>query len=337
MCRILATAIAIALIFGCSAAVDCDCCGDWRDGGVMPQNIVPSEAEAPTVVAPSSGDPVTDGSIVQGEQPLTDWLQWLYNRLTGAATMPVAKADTEAGAQLAEVSRTLGAAGTSDYWIIDDSQLGSGSNGKTRLYGFASGGQVGMVYTVNAAWDPATSLWTRDAVAPSSRVQLAPGLAITVLDSTENATPFSDDDFIAGGLAGLILDDEANAGALQLRGSKGAATPVANTFYSDSMPKAWGKISSDGAGGLTLDSGFNVGSVTISGGDVVVELLTNMADSDYVVTAASLTVPIPGRFASVYNMAPGGFSLRAYDADDGTISSFTTVAQSFCFTVFGRQ
>lgn len=51
----------------------------------MPQNIIETPGRGETIVAPSSGDPVTDSSIVQGEQPIGNRLAYLEANAVGAS------------------------------------------------------------------------------------------------------------------------------------------------------------------------------------------------------------------------------------------------------------
>jgi len=297
----------------------------------MPQNIIPSEAEAPTVVAPSSGDPVTDGSIVQGEQPITDWLQWLHNRLTGGAAMPVDKADTTAGAELATQTHALGALGTSSYWLINEWSF-SGETEKLREY--VTG--TSRIVTYNAQWDADTATWAVDAAGRAWRATSGTGTTVQHASSSTTAGGWTDGDWSNDGSAGIGADPVDNAGVLQLFGSKGAATPAANTLYSDNMPKAWGSISV-ASGSITALSTFNVdeGSLALNGtSELTVPLRQPMADGNYVVSPGA--VFSSGEGYRMSGLAAGSFNIGVVDSG-GSLVDLTANTRTIQFTIFGRQ
>lgn len=76
----------------------------------------------------------------------------------------------------------------------------------------------------------------------------------------------------------------ASSGHVRLNGGNPAVTTgFSNTLTPMNVPKAWARITTDGATGITLAGGFNVSSVSIDGsGDVLVNFTTAFSSSTYV-------------------------------------------------------
>lgn len=97
--------------------------------------------------------------------------------------------------------------------------------------------------------------------------------------------------------------------------------------------RAWGKVTTDGAGGATLDNGFGC-TVAISGSAVRVTFLTSMTSADYAVTGASFA-PGNDRFVSIDDMAATYVDLVLYDISAASSLDMSSTAVVFCFHVFG--
>ena len=111
-------------------------------------------------------------------------------------------------------------------------------------------------------------------------------------------------------------------------------TPAANNLYAGSQIKAWGEISSDGAGNYTCDKGFNIADVGNSIGEFLITLATPMADADYAVVA---TVDGAGAYmVTTTTVGVNSFRLRIADGT-GTFLSVATNALRVRFIVVGEQ
>lgn len=88
--------------------------------------------------------------------------------------------------------------------------------------------------------------------------------------------------YFDGAGSGAAASDDAVelAQNLKLSGTNPTSTTgFSNRLTKSSLPKAWGTITTDGAGGATVNSGFNIASVSISGGNLRVNLTTGFANA----------------------------------------------------------
>lgn len=84
------------------------------------------------------------------------------------------------------------------------------------------------------------------------------------------------------------------SGNIPLTGTDPASTVAfADTLTPMNIPKAWGRVSSNGAGGATVSAGFNIASVGINTTDIRVTLAQAMGSTNYAVCVASEGVYLP--------------------------------------------
>lgn len=135
---------------------------------------------------------------------------------------------------------------------------------------------------------------------------------------------------------GLVLDQ----GHLSLDGAVAPAstTAVKNALTPSNIVKAWGRIVTNGSGSVTLTSGFNIASVSISGGDILVTFAQAFSDANYSAQAQWETDP----FCHGYVFAAGSMRIRGYTFSAGPPATFLTanfaaVASVVRFTAVGHQ
>lgn len=178
---------------------------------------------------------------------------------------------------------------------------------------------IGLEYVVGAAWDGAQ--WVRDGAATATRMLVTGGGEVRVEISLAGAT------FAAW-----------DTPSLSLRSGNPASGAFANTLYSSSIPKAWGLITTDGAGGVTIVDAFGVepGSDTIASGDIEITLTNSMASANYAVIANNADFtgfyasgrPDPVTPTTVINLRT---------TNSGTQVSAASNVLTTSFVVFGEQ
>lgn len=117
-------------------------------------------------------------------------------------------------------------------------------------------------------------------------------------------------------------------------------TGFANMLTKKSVLKAWGFVTFDGIGGATVQDGFNIASVTLTGAGVWINFATNMGNALYSVTATgeNTTVNTPfwvtvGTSTAVKSVSQ--FFLFPTNAAGGL--NFSTLACGVNFAVYARQ
>jgi hypothetical protein len=149
----------------------------------------------------------------------------------------------------------------------------------------------------------------------------------------------------SGGLGGYFLSSSAAVDVLRADGYMDlshATNPATTTGFTNrltprNIPKAYGYVTTDGAGAITLQDGFNIASATKSVTDVIITFGTALANNLYAVSvvAGSGSQPI-GTF--IQTTATGSFHLRFMTfAAPGTPLNPSAVALDIRFTVFGAQ
>lgn len=137
---------------------------------------------------------------------------------------------------------------------------------RARLYASVEN-QVGLEIATNCVWSG--TQWTADQ-AISSNILATFGLGKLSLQSQSTpGAPWTTWDRT------LHLDPRT------------VTTPAANTLYPANVPKAWGRATTDGAGGITLNADFGCTSIALSSGDAVITLDNAMASTSYAVVAMS--------------------------------------------------
>ncbi len=126
----------------------------------------------------------------------------------------------------------------------------------------------------------------------------------------------------------------AAAGHIKLSGgSPAASTAFSNALTPSNIVKSWGTVISDGAGGLTLNSGFNIASVACGGAgsdDFVITLATAFTGTnDYVV--------IPVANQGVYDLSVVRTSATVFSIVSPTVDCDLGGAVRISFIAVGLQ
>lgn len=95
---------------------------------------------------------------------------------------------------------------------------------------------------------------------------------------------------LAGGTAATATDPanalELTNGNLKLSGTApNKDEGLSNTLTPANMVKAWANVTADGAGNVILNDGFNIASVSLSAGDLVVTIADDFANTTYTAIA----------------------------------------------------
>lgn len=140
---------------------------------------------------------------------------------------------------------------------------------------------------------------------------------------------------------------------IHLSGSNpGATTGFTNRLTAKNICKAWGIFQTNGSGGVTLLDGFNVASVSVSGGTIRVSMASGISSTNYsVLSMANLFVAFPTILSATdFNMAykditnikcivfdPGGSG--TLQSDNNFAHSADPASFSFIgwFEVYGAQ
>jgi hypothetical protein len=126
-------------------------------------------------------------------------------------------------------------------------------------------------------------------------------------------------------------------GNLKLSGTApNADESLANTLTSANMVKAWANITTSPIGPtVTLNDGFNIASVAFSGGDVVVTIAGDMANTTYAChTEAFNSVAVR---TNVAGKAAGNVTINAANVSTGMDYDLSANALTFDVTIVGRQ
>jgi hypothetical protein len=153
---------------------------------------------------------------------------------------------------------------------------------------------------------------------------------------TDAILPSADGKDLGNAASGMRFDAYLMLAEFFDAGSDTAA--VKNRINARNVPKAWGLFSTDAAGGITLIKAFNVASVAISLGDVVVTLAQDMDDANYaVLTEQQGGVPVNRTWAPQALKAAGQFVIEVWNVNTNTDLDFATVATVVSFEVHGVQ
>lgn len=111
------------------------------------------------------------------------------------------------------------------------------------------------------------------------------------------------------------------------------ANPASTTGYTDTLTptnivKAWVRVTTDGAGGVTVNDGFNIASASIVTGDIKVTFATAMASTNY---AAVATAQSNSEVCSTFCDSASFFYIEANGVDLGAL------VRSYSVIVLGAQ
>jgi len=146
----------------------------------------------------------------------------------------------------------------------------------------------------------------------------------------------------------------AGTGALAIRGSGGAddrildvrqllqsgasdpispTVPAKNTQYAINQIKAWGYVSSDGVGGVTLEKGFGC-TVDLSTSNFRITLDNAMSDTNYIVMTTPRTDSDTTVTPTISSTTQ--FLMRVETASSGALRSVAVNAEDVMFVVIGE-
>jgi hypothetical protein len=217
-----------------------------------------------------------------------------------------------------------------------------------------------LTITFNAKWDG--TQWERDsATYESHRVDIgatAVGVAGGVAwykypiasaspwaDTTWDASPgYKLLEMMIAAPLNYYLDAKLYDGRLQFPSSTAhtnptiATAPTQNTLYGLNIPKAWGRVETDGAGGVSILDSFNVDTATIVANNVRITYHTPMnapgvGGPSYVVLLTPSGNP---RFLTSKTQTNSTFDIECRDTAGALVNANTTV-DVFNFAVFARQ
>ena len=110
------------------------------------------------------------------------------------------------------------------------------------------------------------------------------------------------------------------------------ASPGANVVCVEQIAKAWGRITTDGAGGYTIDDAINVASCSFPGANVLrVTFAQAFANANFVAIARA-----NGRYVDVGENT-AYVDLTAYNETTDVVINPATTGLTFKLAVFGRQ
>jgi hypothetical protein len=146
--------------------------------------------------------------------------------------------------------------------------------------------------------------------------------------------------FCGGGAAiGYFVCAGAAAEASRLFMQNGnptaTGTVVANSLYEKNIVKCWAKVTSDAAGAVTINDGFNLTSATITGNNILITMNIDLSSSSYAVGVSCMDGV--NDTAIVTSEAAGTFQIAVFDADSGVQATLGTVAKQVSFIVCGAQ
>lgn len=218
-------------------------------------------------------------------------------------------------------------------------------SGKTRIYVAAGGLGVDYLITQNARWTEPGNVWVKDvaAVATQLRFSFNSGLTIQRYQGVligDTWTPSYTGPASGGGgwdnrvrtlwgLDGIVALNQVaprfqlDNGMLEFHDSAigtdsdahsnlaRSSTPLKNTLYAKNIPKAWGVTFTDGAGGISLQDGFNY-TASISGTQVAIAFNQVLANNAYNVVCSARGAA-GAQVAESSSTAASGFALDVFD------------------------
>ena len=276
---------------------------------------------------------------------------------------------TEADALLARIAANYAPTATGEYTLMWEMPIDSGSAETIRLYASEaglSGAGVGaaITVTVNASWNG--SVWNRDVAAVAScRFDVSNDRASFRFRAGTETDGWGDNlvgwnqelemilqpPILFGGGVDVVTDGRFRySGGSSIYNNPSSTKTLAgaivfdsiasNVLYANSVSKCWASIRSDGSGsgtgGVAIDDGMNIDSVSITaGGDLSVSFAITMGNADYVV----LVTGQDGNLITgvSFNETTSGFDLDIRTIVNASDVNLTISIANFCFAVFGRN
>jgi hypothetical protein len=129
---------------------------------------------------------------------------------------------------------------------------------------------------------------------------------------------------------------EAANGALKLSGTNpNSDVAFTNRLTGKSTVKSWGKVSTNGAGSVSVSDGFNITSVSVSATATTVTMASAMSSTNYIAVAT-----LQAATAYVCNTAISSttvFTIICFNTSSGAIVNPSTTAILFGFIAMGAQ
>lgn len=110
--------------------------------------------------------------------------------------------------------------------------------------------------------------------------------------------------------------------------------PFINRLYSKNIPKVFVRVTTDGAGNVTIVEAFGVSQVTITSGDIVITFANAFANTGFVAVAGSNDSGTHGCIA--YTFAVGSIRMRFMDSAEAQVSASTNTLVG-SMIIFGEQ
>lgn len=170
--------------------------------------------------------------------------------------------------------------------------------------------------------------------------------ATSVSDDGIQATGFERGIYASGGAYGVYAEGTSGGNALAvgtghavfLSSNPSSSTSYSNTLTPINFAKAWGVISTNGAGAASVVDGFNVTSAAAAGTVLTITLASTQANTTFSV----LITDDAGGSYNVYrtpsvNKTTTTIRVEAFDVNAAAAVNFQTSSQRFQFVVFARQ
>lgn len=144
---------------------------------------------------------------------------------------------------------------------------------------------------------------------------------------------------VFGEATGAGVGVGVGSGNLKFYGSNPSATTgFTNTVTPSNVPKAWASISTNGTGGATLQSGFNIDTVTVQGSyGLRVTFKTALSSANMAAAATAFSRP---SMCFAVARATTYVEIQCYDVGTGDVVDLTATSGStlgLMVTVFGVQ
>jgi hypothetical protein len=205
---------------------------------------------------------------------------------------------------------------------------------KLRIYSRAQTSNYlrGLEITANAAWNG--SNWSADSTSvPAYMFALFMGPALSVWNGDDTTSQL----LRKGTTSSTWAENAWDSPGLEFAAGNPSATATTfdkNLLTSASIIKAWGVISTDGAGNVSIDEGLGLASVTLSSGDITVTMRNAMASGNYAPMVQPLVTGVVSSKPIITSTA--AFKIRALDASAVQINLSAVVA-AFSVHVCGKQ
>lgn len=127
-------------------------------------------------------------------------------------------------------------------------------------------------------------------------------------------------------------------GGVHFNGTEPAAgtNPGANTAWAASQAKAWANITTDGAGNIAKTDDYNVSSVAISTGKIVITFARAFATANYAVCLTGFDGSPRFYFVDIGGLATGTCTVVVNSSGAGSVDPASSVVKMM-FVAFGRQ